>query len=489
MANFNEMDLETIKKRSVHGIVALTSRTFILSIISQIASIIIFTALSRSDVGIYVVVIAIQRVISFFTDFGLGAAIVQKKDTPTESDLSTIFTIQTIVTGIIFLTVLIFKDIIGGFFNLDASGSILLVSLIFTVFVSSFKTIPSILLERKIQFHKLIIPQIVESLVFNILLVILLLGKVGIASFTFAFLLSSLSGLPFYYLISPWKIKFGIHKESLSHLRFGIAFQAKNVLATLKDDMLTVFLSKFLTLSDIGYIGFAQRNSFFAYRYVVDSITKVSFSTYSRLQHDLNLLKSSIEKSLFFVSAAMSPIMIGLIVIMPYIVKYFPKWHDKWELALLSFTFFSLNALISSFSGILVNVLDSTGRVKTTLKLMVIWTTLTWVLTALLIYLFKYNGVAIASFLVTLTIFYTVRLVSKIVKFSFFGSISKPLIAACIMGFAVYFLALEYAVNLIWLIPIIALGGIIYTAIIYFLAKEQLIEALKLLIKKYETKN
>ncbi len=484
MTTFEELDLATIKKRSVHGVVALVSRTLILNIISQIASIVIFTALSRPDVGIYIVILAIQRVISFFTDFGLGAALVQKKEAPIDSDLSTTFTIQAIITGFIFLIVFVFKDVIGSFFKLDTAGSILLVSLIFTIFVSSFKTIPSILLERKIQFHKLIIPQIVESLVFNILLVILLLGKVGITSFTFAFLLSSLAGLPFYYLISPWKMKFGIEKKSLAHLRFGIAFQAKNVLATLKDDILTILLSKFITFSDIGSIGFAQRNSFFAYRYVVDSVTKVSFSTYSRVQHDLTLLKSSIEKSLFFVSSAMSPIMIGLIVVMPYIVKYFPRWHDKWEPALFSFTFFSLNALVSSFSGILVNVLDSTGRVKTTLRLMVIWTTLTWVLTGILIYLFKYNGVAIASFLVTLTIFYTVHLVKKIVKFSFFGSILKPLIAASIMGVVVYFLSQKFVTNLIWLIPVIILGGIIYIVIIYLLEKEKLKEGLRLVTNK-----
>lgn len=81
------------------------------------------------------------------------------------------------------------------------------------------------------------------------------------------------------------------------------------------------------------------------------------------------------------------------------------------------FDIFSLNALVSSMSGILVNVLDATGRVKTTLKLMILWTILTWIFTWIGIFIFGYNGVAIASFIITLTIFITIRLVKE--KFNF----------------------------------------------------------------------
>ncbi len=479
-----ELDLTTIKKRSVGGVFALTSRTFLVNIISYAASLIIFTALSPREVGIYTAVIAMQRIISFFTDFGLGAALVQKKDNPSDVDLSTVFTVQALATGCMFLFIFLLKDSIGTFFKLNLEGTTLLAVLVFTIFISSFKTIPSILLERNLNFHKLVIPQIVESLVFNIILVFLLFGHAGLASFSWAFLLSSLVGIPFYYLVSPWKIRFGVNKKSLSNLRFGITFQAKNILATIKDDFLTVFLTKFLSFSDIGYIGFAQRNAFFAFRYVVDNVTKVSFSTYSRVQHDSKLLKSGIEKSLFFVSFTMSPLMLGLIVIMPYIVEFFPKWHNKWEPAIFSVIFFSLNALVSSFSNILINVLDATGRVKLTLKLMIVWTTLIWIITPFLLYKIGYNGVAIASFLVTLTIFYTVYLVKKVIPFNFFGSVYKPIVASCIMATCIYLAEMWFARNLPLVLVIILFGAVIYTISIYILAKQQLREGIKLIVNK-----
>ncbi|MDZ4228236.1 MAG: oligosaccharide flippase family protein [Candidatus Levybacteria bacterium] len=468
------LNVDSIIKRSIRGIFTLISRTFILNIISFVSFMVITSALAASEIGIYVAVIAIQRVISFFTDFGLGAALVQKKEELKQEDITTTFTVQALITFLIFIIVFVFLGKFAILFRLNAEAQRLLLVLVFTIFLSSFKTIPSILLERSLKFGKLVLPQIAESLVFNGIVVILVLKSYGIASFSWAFLISSLIGIPFYYLVSPWKIRIGINRKSLNHLKYGMQFQAKNILGTIKDDLLTVILIRFLSFTQIGYIGFAQRLAFYAYRFVVDSVTKVTFSAYSRAQHDLAFLKQAIEKSLFFVSASMFPILFGLIVVSPYLIKFYPNWHNKWEPAAFSIVFFCLNAAVSSLSGILVNVLDATGRVKVTLRLMVMWTVLIWILTPLLIYLYGYNGVSVASFLVTTTIFYTVFLVKKIVEFKFISSIAKPLISTLLMTIVVYILSNLFAKDLLSLVFVILTGGIAYSVCLLVLSGKEL---------------
>src|SRR3989344_275892 len=316
------LDIKTVSKRSVHGIFALASRTFLLQSFNFVTFLVISIILSAGELGIYTAVVAIQRVISFFTDFGLGAALVQKKEELKREDLKTAFTLQSAVTLAIFLIFFIFAGQIKSFFNLTDAGERLLIALVFTIFLSSFKTIPSILLERKINFSRLVIPQIGESIIFNVVLIVLVLNNFGIDSYTFAFLISSIVGIPLYYYVSPWKPGVGIHKASLSDLKFGVQFQAKNILATVKDDFLTVILVKFLPFNQIGYIGFAQKIAFFLYRYIVDSVTKVTFSSYSRLQENKEFLKLAIEKSLFFTSVIIFPLLSGLIVVSFYLIKY-----------------------------------------------------------------------------------------------------------------------------------------------------------------------
>lgn len=468
-----KLNKDAIIKRSIRGVFTLISRTFFLNVISFGAFLVVTSILSTHEVGIYIAVIAIQRVISFFTDFGLGAALIQKKHDLKQEDITTTFTVQAGISLAIFITVAIFIGEFASFFKLTKPAQTLLLVLVFTIFLSSFKTIPSILLERSIKFGKLVFPQIIESLAFNFILVILVFGGYGIDSFSWAFLISSLLGIPFYYLVSRWKIRVGISKNSLHNLKYGIQFQAKNVLATIKDDLLTVILIRFLTFTEIGYIGFAQRLAFFVFRYVVDSVTKVTFSAYSRAQNDLTFLKNAVEKSLFFVSASMFPMLFGLIVVSPYIIRFYPNWSNKWEPAIFSIVFFCLNAVVSSLSGILVNVLDASGKVKITLRLMVIWTILIWILTPIFIYLYGYNGVSVASFLVTTTIIYTVYLVKKIIDFKFLPTIAKPLASAVLMTVVVY-IASIFAKDFLSLIFVILIGALVYLVSLFTLAGKEL---------------
>lgn len=469
----DEVDIIILTKRSVHSIAALISRNFFLNIISTFSFFLIAAVLIPEDIGLYTAVIAIQRIISFFTDFGLGAALIQKKEELEDSDIMTSFTLQASITFFVFIIVFLFHGLISSYLHLNAPAERLLITLAFCIFLSSFKTIPSILLERKIRFEKLVIPQIAEQLTFNILLIIFVLKGFRIDSYTIAFLVSSLIGIPFYYYVSPWKMRLGIDKKSLHHLKFGAQFQAKNVLASLKDDALTIFLAKTLTFTQLGYIGFGQRIAFLSFRYVVDNVTKVTFATYSRMQDNLDLLRKAIEKSLFFVSCAMFPILTGLIVVSPYLLRYFPGFHHKWEPALISLIFFSLNALVSSLSSILVNILDANGRVRVTLFLMIIWTILTWIVTPIFILLYGYNGVAIASFLITLTIVITVYFVRQIVTFRFFGSIYKPLICSAVMVVILLSLSPIVIKDLFTLISMILLGGVVYLVCIYAFAKNE----------------
>ena len=192
-------ELHTIAKKSVHSVMILVSRQFVVNIISLVAFLIVTSILPPRDIGIFTAVIAIQRIISFFTDFGFGAALIQKKGELTNKDIATTFTLQAVITGTIFLLVLIFRNEIAQLLHVADQGKFLLLTLVFTIFLSSFKTIPSVLLERGINFGKLVIPQIVESLLFNGILVILVLQGYGIESFAWGFLVSGIIGVPIYY--------------------------------------------------------------------------------------------------------------------------------------------------------------------------------------------------------------------------------------------------------------------------------------------------
>ncbi len=481
------MEHEEVKNRAIRGVVALVSRTMVLQVINGVALFFLGIFLSPTAIGVYIVVSAAIRIFTLFTDVGLGAALVQKKNELDEEDLKVAFTIQEVLVLTVVAASFLTTPIVAARAGLDPEGIFLYHILAVVLFISSLKVIPSILLERKLHFEKQVIPQILEAVVFNIVVVSLAFKGWGVRSYSWAALLSALSSLPVYYWLSPWRVSLGFSKAKADELfSYGLAYQGKSFLAVIKDDLLTLFLSGLpgIGTSGIGYWGTAQRWAYFPYRFVVDSVTKVTFPAYSRIRENENLLRKSIEKSLFAVSTILFPIYTMLIIMAGKLIYLIPK-YTKWEPSLPSLYFLCATALIAGLTNILVNVLDATGRVKTTLGLMVMWIIATWVITILAVSRLGFTGIAVAAFLVSLTIFVVIYLVKKVVAFNFLSNIFRQFLAAAVMGLTVFGIISRLPNNFLVLIAAGAVGGIIYLVLLFALAGGELIANTRSLLKAY----
>lgn len=462
-----DIDIATLKKRSIVGIVALTTRTFLLQIIAFTATFLLTLLLSPSIFGVFYVVSAVISFLGYFSDIGLAAALVQKKEPLTDDDVITTFTIQE--TLVVFLVILSFagSGFVAQFYHLDTAGLWLFRSLIVSFFLSSLKTIPSILLERELQFNKLVIPTIAETLAFYLVTVYLAWRGFGVTSFAWGVLVRGVVGLITIYAIRPWRMSLGFSKEVLHRLlRFGIPFQLNSFLALLKDDLFTIFLGKALPFAQVGYIGWAKKWAEVPLRLIMDSIVRVTFPAFARLQHDATLLQKAIEKTIYGLALTMLPISTALLFFIQPMVQIIPK-YAKWNPALTSFYFFVVAAAIAGLTTPLTNTLNAVGKIKTTLLFMVLWTVLTWSLAVIGLRLFGYNGVAIALCIISFTIVWVVAEVKKTVSFSFFAQIWSALVGIAIQG-------LWYAVvlsliprNVGWLGAAGSAGVILYIVVVY----------------------
>jgi O-antigen/teichoic acid export membrane protein len=469
-----ELDIALITKKSIHGIFALTTRTFFIQIVSFFSNFLLTILLAPSIFGVFFVVSAAIAFLSYFSDIGLAAALIQKKEDITQDDLKTTFTLQQILVLTIVVIALLSSNIVGKFYNLESDGVFLFQALAFSFFLSSLKTIPSIILERNLNFEKLVIPQIVETLFFNIIVVVLAVKGFGISSFSWAVLARGISGLIAIYLISPWRISLGISIVSAKKLlSFGVPFQLNSFLALVKDDLFVAYLGKVLPLAQVGFIGFAQKWALMPLRLIMDNVIRITFPSFSRLQDEKEILTKAIEKSIFAASFLIFPALTGLVILSPYFVHAIPK-YIKWEPALLSLFFFSINSALSSISTPLTNALNAIGKIKTTLYLMVFWTLATWILTPLLIAVYGFNGVAIASAIISFSVVAVIFIVRRYLKLNILNSILYPVISSILMGVIVYLMALTLGGNLFGIFVCILVGILVYFISTYVLAKEQI---------------
>ena len=208
-----EISLETVKGRTVKGIVALTQQYFVVYAITLVAYYFLGQFLNPVLFGVFGVVSAIINFLVYFSDIGLAASLIQKKEQITQDDLKTTFTIQQILVVTLIIIVFVGTSFIKRFYNLDQPSILLLYALCFSFLMSSLKSIPSVILERHLRFEIVALSSIIETLVYNGLLVFLAWKGFGINSFTFSVIARGIVGVAVLYIFQPWKPGIEISKN------------------------------------------------------------------------------------------------------------------------------------------------------------------------------------------------------------------------------------------------------------------------------------
>lgn len=446
-----DTEVKEIKRRSVAGTISYLVRTAILQGLNVVGFAVLSAYLSPADFGIYGIAMQIMSLLVFFSDIGLAASLVQKKEEPSTTDYRTAFTIQQLLAWSIVGVVVII--IASGLLQpkVGVAGVWLLFSLALSFPIAGLKTIPSIMMERKLEYSKLVLPQIAENLLFQGVLIYLAVNGYGVMSYTYAFIARAVVGVAVMWYIQPWSVGLALAKPSLKKmLGFGVKFQLNDFIARIKDNLFFLALARFFSPTDFGYVQWSKNLSVFPYSLTVQNVTSVLFPTFARLQSHPSLLKKAIEKSLFFSSVLVFPMLAGMSIFIWPATQAITK-YQKWEPAVISFVFFSLSVAGSALVNPITNMLNAIGKIDATLKFMILWTVLTWVVTPVAIWRFGYQGVSIAAFSISFTSVLPIWYIKRSIDFDFWGQISAPLVATIIMSLVGIAGLHLWAQNIIWL--------------------------------------
>lgn len=434
LREISESSVEDIKKRSVAGVLSYTLRTFAVQAIAVFANFFLAAYLSSTEYGIYFIVTAALNLFTFLSDIGLAASLIQKKTEPSLTDLRTTFTVQMLLSFGIFALTLALTPVWQSVYGFSGASLWLLYVVGFSFILISFKTIPSVILLRRLRYDLLSVPGVVENLVFYTILCVCAWKGLGIYSFIFGIIGRDFAGLIAMYALQRWPIGLSLSWQSFKTMaNFGAKFQLNDLLARVKDDLFTlVVMGAFLDTSQIGLVSWSKRMASMPQQFTVNNIIAITFSTYSRLQDQPQLLRKAIEKTLYFVSLVTFPMLAGLSIFIIPLVNLTPR-YDQWKPALLGVSLFAINYAWAAISTPLTNTLNAVGKVNRTLLLMIMWTSLTWTITPLAIIWYGYNGVALASVVISFSSIVTIMMVKAVIPFDFWTNIWRQIVATCAM--------------------------------------------------------
>lgn len=478
-----EISANEVKGRVVRSFVSLAIRNGVVGIVTFATTLILAAILTPSEYGVYVIIQLFSTFFVFITEIGFGAMLIRKKSYPTPAELDTTFALQMVTVGLFTVLLLVLSTPLANLFHLGSDGPAILDWLAVGLLLSSFGSVPSALLERNMAFGKLAFVDIIEIFAFSGVAVGAAAGlHAGVWSFIAAVIVrSSVTGFIFYAL-QPWRPRLHLERAAARDIfRFGIPYQLSILAAFFKDNMLALLLGPWLGTATVGYLGFALDQARLPGT-VSQMVSRITFPAFSRLQDNREFLQNSLEwavKLMFLICGAYT--IITSVLAPRLIVQIFGQ---KWEPAVIVYMLLAGSFLGNYFTNPLVPLLTALGYPARGMRLMIIWTAATWVLTIIFVNLFGYTGAAAAFSIVTLlAAIAAIFEVRRLVAFNVWRTLRVPFFS--ITPVAIVCLLLLPLLTSLWLTLLALVGaGIAYLGLVFLLDYREIVSQIKGMLHK-----
>lgn len=476
--------LEELKRKSFSGIGALIKRQVAVRLMSFLANIALARLLAPQAFGVYGIVTFVVQFFSTFGDVGIGAALIQKKDALTREELSSTFWLQQfLVWFVVFAAVLAAPLTLRLYPSLPSYGVWLVRAMAVSFALTSLKTIPAILIERKLDFRYIATVDIAETVAFYGAALLLALAGFEVWSFIIAALLRSLVGTALIYSLSGWTPSAYFEPSHVKGLvRFGLPYQGNTVLGFIKDAVTPLFVGVYSGAAAVGFLNWAK-SSAFAPLMLSEAFGRVAFPAFSRIQEDKELLARAVERSVRSITLVMFPVAALMIALGPEIVRV--VFTEKWMPALWAYYFYCTSPLVIGVMLPMYSAILALGRSEIVLKMMGALLVLEWGLGVPLVLAFGFNGIAFNQPPIAVLFYFAYRRVlnSESVKISIFRNIRASLLSALAVALATRLIMGYLAATWLTLAAVILAAAVLFPAVVWALEKPALLEFKEDLLK------
>ncbi|MEM4723709.1 MAG: oligosaccharide flippase family protein, partial [Candidatus Hadarchaeum sp.] len=291
----------------MRSIFALVLRHGALRVIGLAGNICLARLLVPEAFGIFATASFIIDFFKFFGDVGLGAALIQKEEVE-EEDFRTTFTLQQMLIVTLAAICFLIAPTVSSHYELGRSGEWLLRVLSVSLFLSSLRSIPSIILQRQLHFEKLAFAEVLENISYWGLAVGLAALGYEVWSLVYATLGRHIVSLIVVYWMIPWRPSLGFHRSAAGRLlRFGAPYQLNGFLWMMQNAIAPIWVGTVCGSQALGFLTWAKQVAFLPLPFL-NIVENVTFPAFSRIQHDSERLGAYIEKCIRLVSIILFPL-------------------------------------------------------------------------------------------------------------------------------------------------------------------------------------
>ncbi|MBC8440653.1 MAG: lipopolysaccharide biosynthesis protein [Deltaproteobacteria bacterium] len=317
--------------------------------------------LMPDDYGLMALTTIFTGYAAWFSELGLGAAIIQR-ESPTQEDLSSIFWFTLGVGVLLAIACFPIASISAWFF--EEPRLIALTRTIAIIFlINSVQIVPGNLLRKDMEFKKLGFIKMIAIFISCVYMLISAYRGAGVWSLLGGqILLAFVNTLLVVCLVRWYPRRHFDFKEVSSYIKYGVRIAIGRTLFYITDNSDKFIVGKKLGAVDVGYYSFALQLSQLPTEKITVMINQISFPLFSKLQHSKEEFNRHYLKIIKIIATLVLPLFVGGFLVAEELI--FVVLGDKWSPIIILFKYLCLAQIITSLSAINNIVHNALGKAE-----------------------------------------------------------------------------------------------------------------------------
>ena len=243
-----------VGSKTVQGASLMILRTLVLYPIGFAGEVCLARLLSPRDFGVYAIASFITVTLAGVMEVGLAASLIQRPEEPGDEEYQTLFTFQIASISILVLIVFFADPWFFPLLNFEVRIRWTVLALLLCPWISSFGTISSVRLERKLRYPVFAKIDVFRGLTY----VTIAVGSAYLGakwwSFVAAIIASTLVKTWITYREEPWTVRFRLNFSGMGDtLRFGFLFQCSTLTSLFRDQIAVLLGGPLFGPQSVGY--------------------------------------------------------------------------------------------------------------------------------------------------------------------------------------------------------------------------------------------
>jgi O-antigen/teichoic acid export membrane protein len=476
----------TLKKQTVSGI-AWTFLDFVINkAIYFIATILLARLLGPSDFGLIGMIMLFFTIGATLVESGLSTSLIRTIN-PDESDYSTIFYMNILMSSVAYLLVFVIAPYVAAFYHQPIIISIIRIYCLGFI-VTAFRMVQQSQLIKQFKFKVITFLNLPSNLIGFAVGMFMAYNNYGVWSIVGLYISTQISSTLIYWFYCKWRPKLIFSEIKMKHhFNFGYKLMFSALLNTIFDNLYNVLLGKFYNLKVLGYYERANTLSNYPVSILSGIISKVTLPLLSNIKENREKIQIVYRKILllsFFISA---PIMMYAFSQAKPIVE--TLLGKQWLPIVPMFRILCIGNMFFPIHSLNINLLSIFGKSNLFLKIEIIKKI---ILVTLVIIGFQFGvfGLLWSSVLFSLlslfvNTYYSGDIISYSTKKQFYDLI-PTILSSLLMLLSIFMLSffMINSSNFLQLFLSAMTGGVVYFFAALFMKNESLSNLLSLLYKK-----